>query len=114
VITPLSDWLLVKVDPPSKRSGIIEIASDNDTSAVRTGTVLRMGPGKVLKKGGRSCVGLQIGDRVAFLRWHQEHRPGKSLKEAVQRNNPEIEDDLMLIREPDVLFAFDGDVSVDA
>lgn len=110
---PLSDWLLVKYDPPQKRSSIIEIAGDNDTSAVRTGYVVSVGPGKPLAKGGTAPVDLKVGDHVAFLRWHDEHRPGKQLAAALRDLDMDVGDDIMLIRQSDVLFIFEGDLRVD-
>lgn len=110
---PLSDWILVNFDPLKKRSGIIEIASDNDTSAVRTGTVLRTGPGRPLAKGGFAPMDVKEGDRITFLRWHQEHRPGKMTAAVLKDIGEEMGKDIHLIRQGDVLFVFDGDVEVD-
>lgn len=110
---PLSDWILVRLDPPQKRSSVLQIAGDNNTSAVRTGTVIRTGTGKGTSKG---VIPIQVkpGARICFLRWHDEHRPGKVLKETLNRHySLESSDDVMLIRESDVIFEFDGEVSVD-
>lgn len=110
---PLSDWLLARFDPLKKRSGIIEIAGDNDTSAVRTGTVLRVGPGKPLDNGSLAPMDVKEGDRITFLRWHQEHRPGKANSEALKQMSTELGEDLTLVRQNDILFVFEGDVNVD-
>lgn len=113
MLRPLSDWLLVRLDPPKKRSAVLEIAGDNNTSAVRTGTVLRTGPGKGTSKG-RIPMQVKPEARVCFLRWHDEHRPGKVLKETLNKHySLESSDDVMLIREGDVLFEFDGEMFVD-
>ena len=112
-IRPLSDWILVQFDPLKKRSGIIELAGDNDTSAVRTGTVLRTGPGKPLADGSLAPMEVKEGDRVTFLRWHQEHRPGKMTAAALKGIGEEMGMDVHLIRQSDILFVFDGDVEVD-
>lgn len=109
---PFSDWILVKFDPLKKRSDIIELAGDADTSAVRTGTVLRPGPGRPTKKGVAPML-VKEGDRITFLRWHQEHRPGKANAEVLKTMSAELGEDLTLIRQNDILFVFEGDVTVD-
>jgi len=110
---PWSDWILVKFDPLRKRSDIIEIAGDGDTSVVRTGTVVQPGPGRITKKGTHAPMDVQVGDRITFLRWHQEHRPGKANSETLKRMSAELGEDLTLIRQGDILFMFDGDITVD-
>lgn len=110
---PISDWILVKFDPLKKRSDIIELAGDNDTSAVRTGTVVRPGPGRPRNAGGVVPMAVKGGDRIAFLRWHQEHRPGKANAEVLKKMSAELGEDLTLIRQNDILFVFEGDVTVD-
>jgi len=108
-ITPLSDWILVKFDPLRKRSTDIFLPGEEDKVAVRTGTVIRVGPGKPTRSGKRVPMHVSPGDRIAFFRWHQEHRPGKAVSKALS----EIGDDVFMIRQSDVLFVFDGDVIVD-
>lgn len=114
-IRPISDWILTKFDPLPKRSGIIELAGDNDTSAVRTGTVLMVGPGKPCSFGNVDRVPMEVqeGDRITFLRWHQEHRPGKMTADVLKSMSADMGEDLVLIRQSDILFVFDGDVKVD-
>ena len=53
------------------------------------------------------------GDRITFLRWHQEHRPGKANAEVLKKMSAELGEDLTLIRQNDILFVFEGDVTVD-
>lgn len=114
MIRPLSDWMLVKFDPLKKRSDIIELAGDKDTSSVRTGTVLRAGPGKPFaKKSGVHPMEVKEGDRITFLRWHQEHRPGKATAEVLKQLSAELGEDVFIIRQSDILFVFDGDLTVD-
>lgn len=112
-VTPISDWILVHFDPLKKRSEIIDIAGDNDTTAIRTGTVLSTGLGRPLKKGGREPMTVTAGDRVCFFRWHQEHRPGKMVSGALSELSTELGKDVMLIRQSDILFQFTGDMNVD-
>ena len=111
-ITPLSDWVLVKCDERKSRSKIIV---DVGESPVRTGTVLEVGPGKYLTDDSsrRVPVGVEKGERVAFLRWHQEHRPGKDVVRSLADLSEQVGAEVFLIRQNDILFVFDGEVSVD-
>lgn len=109
----LSDWLLVKCDPFQPKSSIIECV--NNESSVRTGTVLKVGPGKYKKEGSdlRVPMGVEVGERVAFLRWHQEHRPGKAIVHALADLSEELKAEVCMIRVNDILFVFTGEVKVD-
>lgn len=113
-LRPLHDWLLVRRDPPQARSTLI-VDPGNEGSSVRTGTVLSVGEGRHLDCGKNSPMGVSVGDRIAFFRWHHEHRPGKANTEVLREIADElgVGDDVVLVRENDILFAFDGDVRVD-
>ncbi len=112
-IKPLSDWLLVKFEPLAKRSALIELPGQNE-SAIRKGVVLVAGPGRRRPNSeGREPLDVKEGDKIVFLRWHQEHRPGKAVSETLRRQSEELGEDLCLIRQGDILFAYTGDVSVD-
>lgn len=103
-LQPWQDYVLVQLDPlleKSTTSGII-ILKDTTANVVRTGVVLRKGPGRLSPKGNRIPVGLERGEKIAFLRWHLEHQTGKQVMGHLQ----ELGDDLALVREPDVLFAY--------
>lgn len=56
---------------------------------------------------------MKEGESIVFLRWHSEHRPGKANVEALAKWSAELGEDLCMIRESDVLFAYTGDVKVD-
>lgn len=106
--TPWSDWVLVKAEPIAQRSAVLEAAGE---SVVRKGEVRAVGPGKLTARG-RNPIDVQPGDRVAFLRWHAEHGPGKASARAV---SAELGDDFVVVREGDILFVMDGcDPLVDA
>jgi co-chaperonin GroES (HSP10) len=113
-LRPLHDWLLVKRDPPQPRSTII-LDPGNEGSSVRTGVVLKVGYGKHYPNGTTVPVGVEVGEHIAFFRWHQEHRPGKATTKVLKEIAEElgVADDVVLIRENDILFAFDGDLKVD-
>jgi hypothetical protein len=72
-----------------------------------------VGPGKSTKSGKPIPVGVEPGERIAFLRWHQEHRPGKAASSALEKMSTEIGEDVCLIRQADILFSYDGNVTVD-
>lgn len=112
-IQPLSDWLLVKFAPLAKRSSLIELPGQNE-SAVRKGVVEVVGPGRRRPNSeGREPMDVKKGDQIVFLRWHQEHRPGKAVSETLRRKSEELGEDLCLIRQGDILFVYTGDVNVD-
>lgn len=112
-VIPLSDWIVVKVAPFDKRSSILELPGQNE-SAVRKGVVVAVGPGRPLTEtAGTKPVDVKEGESIVFLRWHSEHRPGKANVEALAKWSAELGEDLCMIRESDVLFAYTGDVKVD-
>ncbi|WP_394831793.1 hypothetical protein LVJ94_35285 [Pendulispora rubella] len=101
MIRPLHDWVLVRLDPLSEMCGSLYAPS---AARVRTATVLRVGPGKVVGIG-RAPVGLEPGDRVAFYREHLEHLPGQAVRRILSEHG---EDEVGMLRAPDVLFAFEA------
>lgn len=111
-IQPLSDWLLVKFEPLDKRSSIISLLGQ-DESAIRKGVVRKVGLGRRTKDGGRKPLDVAVGEQIVFLRWHQEHRPGKAVSETIKRMCEELGEDLCLIRENDILFVYSGDIRID-
>ena len=112
-IHPLHDWVVMKCDPHQPKSTIIEMPKNE--SSIRTGTVLEVGPGKYHTGNPeqRVPVGVVVGDRLAFLRWHQEHRPGQAVVKALADLSEQLGADVCMIRQADILFTFDGDVRVD-
>lgn len=101
MITPLSDWVLVELDPfDDKRAGSIILVSDSD-QRVRTATVRAVGLGKKVEDH-RVPVGVEVGEKVAFLRWHLEHKNGKQMSAALEG----FGENLGLIRANDILFAY--------
>ena len=113
-LKPIGDWILVHRDPPQQRSTIIHTPND-EGSSVRTGTVLRTGKGRSLKNGTIVPVDVQVGERIAFFRWHHEHRPGKANSKALKEIAEDlgVKDDVVLVRENDILFTFEGDLRID-
>ena len=97
-VRPLHDWIVVSLDPIKEvtASGII-LPSDTELRQ-RTGTVLRVGPGR----NGRE-VRVRPGDVVAFVREHLEHKSGKTTTRLVH----ELEKDTAMIRAADILFVIE-------
>lgn len=100
-VHPLNDWILVRLDPFAERYGALVLTQDNARNNVRTATVLAIGKGK--RRGmAREPVGVHVGEKVAFLRWHLEHGSGKSTTSVLNT----LGEDLGLVKGEDILFAF--------
>ena len=103
-VRPINDWVLVKMDDlPEQRGGIL-LTVDSSANTVRTATVLKVGKGKRTGEGYYRHPGVKPGEKVAFFRWHQEHKPGKQLAAYMA----EVGDDLGLLKAEDILFAYDA------
>ena len=103
-LRPFHDWLVVKMDPIPEKIGSIFI-DGSAAERLRTATVIRVGPGRYLnwETNRRIPVAVMYGDKVAFFREHLEHQQGKQL---VRTLFSELGEDVGLIREPDVLYAW--------
>ncbi len=62
---PMSDRILVRRDPAVTKIGNIELPSEAQ-SRPKKGTVLRVGPGRLLEDGTLGAVEVQVGDHVWF------------------------------------------------
>lgn len=102
---PLHDWILVKTDPLPTQIGSIIMPNGGN---IRTATVVHTGPGRRSKAGTLTPISLVPGDRVAYFLLHEQHKQGKALGAVLE----ELGEDLALIREPDVLFAFEGEGTI--
>jgi co-chaperonin GroES (HSP10) len=100
-IRPLHDWLVVKIDPIPEKKGSIIVMEDSPLNNMRTGTVLRVGPGKNIQ-GKRVSPGVEAGEKVAFFTANLEHKTGKQLTAFLEG----IEEDTGMIRSSDILFVF--------
>ena len=103
MIRPLHDWLVVQLDPFMSESSTIFIPTDSQR--LRTGTVLRVGPGKWSKSGARIPVGIEAGEKVAFWRENLEHQQGKEILSTLQ----DLGEDSGMIRASDVLYVLGAD-----
>lgn len=109
MIEPRQDYLLVELDPLEEKTvqGII-IPEDSSANTVRTGKVLSTGPGRMNKTGALIPVDVSAGEKIAFFRWHLEHKNGKSLVSTLSG----LGDNLGLIQVKDVLFTYSTDVRI--
>ena len=100
-IRPLLDWLVVELDPlPTETAGGLFLVGSG-AERVRTGEVLRVGPGRWTSDGAqRVPVELQPGDRVAFFRENLEHQQGKQLTNVLQS----VDERIGMLRASDVLY----------
>lgn len=111
-IRPLNDVVLVKVDEAEARSDII-IDPNKENAPLRKGTVIRTGPGrwKLIhrnrpdKKYFRKMEA-KPGDRIVFFAAALGAKQGRQLAYS-------LPDGYGMLREEDILFAYDGDVRVD-
>ena len=95
----MNDWILVRVDPPNLQRGSIVLVEEGK---VRTAIVMQTGPGKLLSSGERRPTDVKEGEKVAFLRWNQEHGQGKQLANVLK----ELGNGAALIKADDVLFTW--------
>jgi chaperonin GroES len=93
----MGDWILVKSNPDeSVTQGGIIIPGESRRTAVKTGVVKAIGPGRINKKGVRIPPDVEVGDTVSYIFALEKTRTGKTVKMA-------LGDDEFLLRESDVL-----------
>lgn len=99
---PFHDWVLLEIEPVQKKSTLLELPTNE--SAVRVGRVVKMGPGKE-----GQVMDIQVGQRLAFFRWNQEHQAGKAVHHVLS----DISENLVVVRQTDVLFEVLEDLQMD-
>ena len=68
-IKPLGDRIIVRREASSDKSKGGVILPDNAKQKPQRGTVLAVGPGKLMKDGTRKALQVREGDRVLFTAW---------------------------------------------
>lgn len=109
-VTPLQDWVVVKMVPLKEevRNGVI-ILKDTTAQTVMVGTIVKIGPGRFAKgTNKRIPLGVEVGEKVAFFRWNNEHQQGKTLR----KHLAEFGDDFALLRVSDILFVYTGELEI--
>jgi chaperonin GroES len=94
-LKPLGDRIVIRrFEAREKTAGGI-ILPDSAKDKPQKGKVLAVGPGRLLKDGGRRPLQVKVGDTVLFTNW-----AGDEFKEAQGEN-------ILLMREEDVLAVLD-------
>lgn len=110
-----SDRILVRLDPRKEKTSGGILLPDTNAQAVRTGIVLDIGPGKLVKtrRSGTSeyrevfrPIDVRRGEKVAFLIGSVDTKTGQAVTHYLQ-------EDERVIREEDVLFAIPDGVDVE-
>lgn len=91
-LKPLGDRIVIKrEEAESKTAGGI-LLPDSAKNKPQRGTILAVGPGKLLNDGTRRGLQVKKGDKVLFTTWAGDEFKGKSAG-----------DNILLMREEDVL-----------
>lgn len=95
-LKPLGDRIVVRRFESEEKSAGGILLPDSAKNKPQKGTVLSVGPGKLLKDGTRRGVQVKEGDTVLFTAWAgDEFREGRS------------KDSILLMREEDVMAIVD-------
>ncbi len=96
-LKPLDDRVAVRPDPAEDRTPGGILLPDQNKARPRRGTVVAVGPGKMIVEGPhagtRIPVGVRVGDRVQFANWGES-----SIKEG--------DEEIFLLRESDIYGVF--------
>lgn len=109
-VRPLHDVLIVELEPVRETTSGGLIVPATVSPSIRTGRVLRAGPGRAWKplEGGKKVfwpMDVRVGERVAFFTANLEHKQGRQICYVLGDNEA-------LLRETDVLFVVDDGVEV--
>lgn len=68
-INPLDDRLVVKADEAEETTAGGIVLPDAAQEKPQRGTVVAIGPGKLLDSGQRASIGVEVGDKVLFSKY---------------------------------------------
>jgi chaperonin GroES len=94
-IKPLGDRIVIKRSEAQEKTTGGILLPDSAKNKPQKGTVLAVGPGKLIKDGTRRPLQVKVGDTVLFTNW-----AGDEFKESRGEN-------ILLMREEDVLAVLD-------
>ena len=94
-IKPLGDRIVIKRFEAQERTAGGIVLPDSAKNKPQKGTVLAVGPGRMIKDGTRRPLQVKVGDTVLFTNW-----AGDEFKESRGEN-------ILLMREEDVLAVLD-------
>jgi chaperonin GroES len=82
-VKPLGDRIIVRREESSEKSAGGIVLPDNAKQKPQRGTVLAVGPGKMLKDGKRRPLQVREGDRVIFTAWAGDEYKDRSSKDVI-------------------------------
>ena len=91
-IRPLGDRIVIRREEAQEKTAGGIVLPDTAKNKPQRGTVLAVGPGKMLKDGSRRALQVKKGDKVLFTSWAGDEFKGRSTS-----------DNILLMREEDVL-----------
>jgi chaperonin GroES len=91
-VKPLGDRLVVKREEAEDKTTGGIVLPDSAKNKPQRGTVMAVGPGRMLKDGKRRALQVKEGDKILFTNWAGDEFKGRSTS-----------DNILLMREEDVL-----------
>ena len=91
-VKPLGDRIVIKREEAEETTAGGIVLPDTAKNKPQRGTVLAVGPGRLLKDGTRRPLQVKQGDKVLFTSWAGDEFKGRSTS-----------DNILLMREEDVL-----------
>jgi len=82
-VRPLGDRIVVRREESSEKTAGGIVLPDNAKQKPQRGTVLAVGPGKMLKDGKRRALQVREGDRVIFTAWAGDEYKDRSTKDVI-------------------------------
>jgi chaperonin GroES len=95
-IKPLGDRIVVRREEAEEKTSGGIVLPDSAKNKPQRGTVLAVGPGKLLDDGSRRGLQVKKGDKILFTNWAGDEFKGRSTSE-----------NILLMREEDVLAVID-------
>src|SRR5438128_12676692 len=99
-VKPLGDRIVVQREEAEEKTAGGIVLPDTAKNKPQRGTVLAVGPGKMLKDGSRRGLQVKEGDSVLFTSW-----AGDEFKDRASAG------EILVMREEDVLAVVEGEVS---
>jgi chaperonin GroES len=95
-IKPLGDRIVVRREEAEEKTSGGIVLPDSAKNKPQRGTILAVGPGKLLDDGSRRGLQVKKGDKVLFTNWAGDEFKGRGPS-----------DNILLMREEDVLAVID-------
>lgn len=95
----LWEHILVRVRPPEKTYGLIDLPDTLVGSGLRVADVVQVGPGAPLGDGTYRAMEVEVGDVVIYHNWNTTHKQGLAIGHILEELGPGY----ALIQERDVM-----------